>query len=1108
MGKKVLALVSLFAILTVNWAIAQTKTIKGRVIASDTNEPLPGATVSVKGTTNGTITDMDGNYSINVGNDATTLVIQFIGFKMQEQEISGRSEINVTLEVDALNLNEVVVTALGVSREKKALGYATQEVKGDAISEAKEVNVVNSLAGRVAGVQVSSATGNMGGSSRILIRGANSVTGNNQPLFVVDGVPLDNSSFTGIDAASGANLERGAGGYDYGNAIQDLNPEDIESINVLKGPSASALYGSRGSNGVIVITTKKGAAGKKKGLGVSYKFGMNFDNAYILPTYQNSYGGGFAFDTLWYSQNPEMFPSGSGTYSANGDSYDLMPNYAVDESWGPKLDGTTQYRPFWSLDPEDPSTFGQTALWRANPDNVKEFFNTGVTMTHNVTLQAATKENSFRLSYTNLNQTFIYPGSELDRNTLSFNGTQKLSDKFEASIGVNYVNTKAQGRPGTGYDGNNVMQQFNQWGQRQWNNDEMYNYYLLPDGITQRTWNRTSFNNGTPKYTDNPYWTRLQNYQNDGRERMFGNLALNYKINDFLSIRGRYMTDFYTDIRNERIAVGSQAESYYSTVERFVKEDNMDLTLNFQKALTSDIELNAFAGTNVMKRGFRAIGGETVGGLNAPGWYDLNNSKSPAKTFDNSSAKQINSVFASASFGYKRMAYLDLTARNDWSSTLPAENRSYFYPSATASFIFTEMSAFENIKWFSFGKIRAGWASVGSDTDPYRLNVVYSPNDGFAGNPNLTVPNALNNANLRPEITNSWEVGADLRFFDGRLNLDATYYNSITTDQIIPLAISSATGYTSAYINAGRMGNKGFEAVLSGTPVKMKNGFQWDIAFNISRNRNRVIELYSDVENGVQVDNIRLANAPFSASVNAYVDQPYGMLRGYGFQRDANGNKLVDADGYYIRSEELMNLGSVLADYTGGITNTFSYKGISLRALVDFQIGGKVFSTTNMWGKYSGIIEETVTGTPDGVIANGGTDIREDGFIVNGVYAPGTVIDGADVSGQPNESVIPAELHFFYNQGYVITEADVYDAGYWYLRELSLNFNVPKKVYEKLGVSNAKVGLTGRNVLLLHSNVPHLDPTSLTTSATNVQGLEGAATPSVRSIGFTVSFNF
>lgn len=1047
-------------------AAAQERTVTGRVTSATDGSGLPGVNVTVKGASGGTITDVQGQYSIAVPQSNATLVFSYVGFQTQEIAVGNQSTINVQLAEDVKQIDEVVITgALGIQREQKSIGYAAQTIDGSAVSAVRETNVVNQLSGRVAGVQVGVNTGAMGGSSRVVIRGNSSITGNNNALFVVDGVPIENSN------SNSSNQQRGAGGYDYGNPIQDINPADIAEITVLKGAAATALYGSRGANGVIQITTKKG--GKKNGIGVTYTLGVTLDKVYKLPKYQNEYGGGFGFDTLYYDKNPEAFPAGQKGYytDANGRSYDLIPHFATDESWGPKMEGQV-YRPYYSFDGDKGNPqFGEYATWSPKPNNIRNFFETGTTLTNAIAIDGASDAGSFRLSYSNLDQKFVLPNSNLNRHNVGFNGIHKASKNLTVSVGANYITHKAVGRPGTGYDGENVMMQFTQWGQRQLDMEQSKNY-KLPDG-TQLSWNRTSWNNPKPKYTDNPYWTRYENYQNDSRDRLFGNFAVNYRITDYLSAEVKAMTDVYSETQEERIAIGSQAIPQYRLNRIRFMENNLQGMLNFYKDLGPNISLSAFAGANLMKRSRDFTDGVTVGGLSSR-VYNLSASIGRPNVVDFKSQKQINSVFASASFGFYRQLYLDLSGRNDWSSTLPLHNNSYFYPSASLSWVFSEIMKAD---WITLGKVRAAVGGVGNDTDPYNTLMTYSLHQPFGSNSRVSVPNTLLNENLKPERTFEYELGTEWRVFNDRLGLNASVYNRQTYDQILPLSVSAASGYSFRFVNAGLVENKGVEISLTGTPVKTRD-FSWNIIANWARNRNKVVELTPEQKT------IILATAPFAVTLQAREGEALGSIVGYDYTYDDQGRKIVGANGRYVRSTEQKVLGTVNPDFTGGITNTFTYKNFSLSGLIDFQKGGSFFSTTQMFGRYSGILQETV--------ANG---IRENGIVVEGVKA----------DGSPNDKNIDAFTHFLYNGGYILNAADIVDASYVYLRELNLGYSLPKSITGRTPFTNVRLALVGRNLWLIHSNSEHVDPSNITNSITNVQGLEGGALPSTRSYGFTLT---
>lgn len=1035
-------------------AFAQT-TVTGTVTDAATGETLPGVAVLVEGTSSGVFTDVSGKYSIKTNSEDDVLVFSFVGFQTQKVRVGTQTSINVKME-GGVEIDEVVVTALGVSREKKALGYAVQEVDGGVTDNARETNVLSSMSGKVAGVQVFQSS-NIGGSSRMVIRGSGSITGQNQPLFVVNGVPIDNSQFTS------ANQRRGAGGYDYGTPINDINPDDIESISVLKGPAASALYGSRASNGAVIITTKSGksfAQSGRSGIGVEVNSSLSFQNVSILPDYQNDYGGGAG--TAWID-------------TIDGD---FIPDYGYDGSWGPALDGTpVRHWDSWY----DDANNGETRPWSANPDNVRDFFQTGVTWANSVALVGGDQNNNFRLSYTNHDQSGTQENSTLNRNMLSFSGFSQISENLSADINANYVKSSAEGRPITGY-GESVMSQFNQWFQRQLDMERLRDYEN-PDG-SQRTWNRNSVDDPSPHYWDNPFWERYKNVSNDTRERLYGVAAITYKINDWMSLTGRAMSDVYTDRREERVAVGGVRVPKYVEELRTVKETNFDAILNINRALSEDLSLSGLVGVNQRLRTYNFNGAETQGGLNTPGFYNLANSASELLTTDELERQKINSTFASVSFGYQSMLYLDITARNDWSSTLPEENNSYFYPSATASFVFSEIA---DLSWMSFGKFRVGWAQVGNDTDPYQTTVSYVVNPNFGSNPNASVPNDLYNSDLLPEKTSGWEVGLETNLFNDRVRLDVAYYSQTTEDLIFQVSQSAASGYQSRIMNAGTVENKGIELILGGTPVRTDN-FRWDIGINWAKNNNELVELADGVEN------LRLTSL-FGVALEARPGEPLYTFMGYDYQYDDAGNKLVDANGIYLTTDEVVPIGNTQADWTGGLSNTITWKGISLYVLLDMQMGGSLHSYSNQWGKYSGMMMETVE-----------NNIREDGIIVEGVYAPGTVIDDVDVSGQANASVLPAQSHFFLNQGYVVHAADQYDATFIKLREVRLSYTLPEKITNNLPVYNVQISAYGRNLALLHSDVPHIDP-EVTVSASNIQGFEGGQLPIERSIGFNLKFN-
>lgn len=1064
---KKLSLILAMVFFVFGFAMAQ-RTVTGTV-SDEKGEALVGASVVVKGTTNGALTDVDGNFSLSVQNGATTLVVSFTGYESAEVTLGSSNVVTVQLKAGSTMLTETVITALNIKRDQKAIGYSSQQVDGTAVSSVKETNVLNSLSGKLAGVAISGGSGNLGGSSRILIRGTNSVTGENQPLFVVDGVPLDNSNF------GGSNQARGGGGVDYGNAIQDLNPEDIESINVLKSAAATVLYGSRGANGVIVITTKKGKAGAME---VTVNSQTTFEQVAVLPKYQNSYGGGYDFLT------------------ENGEK---VVDFATDESWGPKFDPNLKVRQFYSYSPFIPEYYGKATPWVAQPNNIKDFFETGVGTNNSIAVAGGNNVSNYRLSYTNLSQTGVMPNSQLNRHNLSLSTGIQATSWLHASMSANYATHKAKGRSGTGYSGQNVMQAFNQWHQRQMDMSIMKQYYKLPDG-SQLTWNRTSSANATAKYTDNPYWIAYESYPEDTRDRLFGNATLAATIMEGLTLTGRLGHDQYTDVRQERVAVGSQAIPYYGITTRKVVETNLDFILDYKKNLTEKISLNAFLGFNDRNQSHIRTGASTQGGLLVAGLYNIANSASNALADDYKETRRVQGVFGNVSFGYNSMWYVDLTARQDKSSTLPANANTYFYPSVSSSFIFTELAALQSLKWLSYGKVRANWAQVGNDAPVYVLEDTYTPAQPFGSLGTVGFTNTKKAPNLKPEITTSKELGLEIRLFKDRVRLDIALYDKLSENQILPLTISPATGYTSQYINAGKLQNTGAEIFLGLTPIRTKD-FSWDMTINWAKNNNKVVELLQS--GGDTITNYRIANAPFAVSLNATVGEAFGTIRGRDAYRDANGNPLVDGDGNYIVDPTVRTLGTIQPKWTGGINNNFKYKGISFGFLIDVKVGGSLFSTTDMFGKYSGLTEETAEG-----------DIRENGKALPGVKAKldgsGNVVfeNGVPVgTGVTNDTKIPATAYFQDNGGYFVHSLGVFDAGFVKLREIRFGYDLPTSWLKRIGLKQANLAFVGRNLAILQRSTPHIDPDNAISSG-NIQGIEGAQLPSTRTLGFNLNVKF
>ncbi len=1054
MKRKLTMFLALF-IIGIGIVTAQTQ-VRGTVV-DETGQPVIGATIQIKGTSQGTVTDVDGRFNLSAPANGT-LVISYVG--MRTQEVPVQPTVNVTLVSDTEVLDELVVTALGISREKKSLGYSVAEVSADEMIKSRGgvTNPINSLVGKISGLQISGSTGNMGGSSKILIRGAKSISGNNQPLFVIDGVPIEGTDYNTTEAA------RGGGGYDYGNLIQDINPDDIESISVLKGPNASALYGSRATNGVVMIVTKKGAS--QKGLGISFNTGIGFEKVNKLPVMQTKYGGGYSFTPV----------------TINGIEYNTI-DYGIDESWGPAYDGTSQYLSWYDLAKwENGGKVGNptTSTWQTPANDIDTFFETGVNFTNNISLAKANENTAFRVSYTNMLLEGYMPNSKLQKNSFNTSGSIKIADKYELFSNITYLNQAATGRPETGYGDNNVMQKFIQWGQRQLDMKELKSMYKYDDG-TQATWNRRAWNDPTPEYSNNPYWTRYMNYQNDTRNRLYGNAGIKAYILKNLTAQFKTSLDFFSDKQFERNAVYSQEESRYSETHRQQYEINNELLLQYNTNFNEDFSWNLNVGGNAMFRNYERLMGYSVSGLVLPEFYNLSNSRSPAKSENFKSEKAINSIFASTTLGYKSLAYLDGTIRNDWSSSL--NGKGYLYYSLTGSLILSELV---KQNWLTFSKLRLGYAKVGGDTDPYRIFDAYSFYTSLDQNHAYLLPLTKNNLDLRPEQTQSYEAGLEASFLDNRLGFDFTVYKSITRDQIMPLSLTGTSGYTSQIINAGRVDNQGFELKLDLTPVATRD-FQWDATLTLASNKNKVVDLVEGVEY------YRIVNAPFKVEIGAFKGKEYGVIMGTDYVYDDKGNKVVGANGLYSSTSGNVPLGSVYPDVTGGLLNTFRYKNLSFSILFDGQRGGKFFSTSYMWGIYSGMLEETADNNELGIPK------RNDPADNGGVLLPGVFADGT-----PNDVRVDAETWASsMNSG--PAAQNVFKSDFIKLREITIGYSVPLK---SRVIHNLNISAYGRNLALWGPDTKHFDPEAATTSSGNIQGIEGGALPSLATFGLNVGFQF
>lgn len=1088
---KKIGLILSMVLFTMSFAFAQ-RTVVGMVADQD-GEALIGATVLVKGTSVGTVTDIDGKYSIEVPEGSNVLVVSYTGFETREVKLGASNVVNVDL-AEGVTLSEAVVTALGVEREKKALGYATQQVGGEELTKVKDANFINSLSGKVAGVDIKRST-NLGGSSNVIIRGYTSLTGNNQALFVVDGIPINN------DINNTRDQQSGRGGYDYGNAAMDINPEDVESVSVLRGAAASALYGSRGANGVVLVTTKKGKS--RKGIGVTFNTGITaatIDKS-TFPRYQNEYGAGYSTVRGWYATDGDPDQPNGFDYYDFGDGPALTAAVYEDASFGPRFDPNLNVYQWQSYYPEL-STFGQALPWVAAENTPETFYETGLTYNNSVSFDGGNENGTFRLSYTNFDQSGVLPNSRIKRNTVNLAGSYNLTDRLNVSSSLTYTNSQGNGRYGTGYDSRNVNQSFRQW------------YSVNADIKAQEdaynqtgkniSWNPYASLNPAiatqPHYFDNYYWTMYENYNNDERNRIFGNMTATYEFTDWLNIMGRVGIDRYSEVQEERIAVGSVDVPMYRRRNFDVSEENYDLMLNFNKYVGSagDININGMLGTNIRRNSFSRITAETNGGLVVPGVYSLSNSASGIEAPDELvQTEGVNGYYGRLGIGYQNFLYVDGTYRYDISSTLPDADNAYGYLSTTLSFVFSELMESDVL---DFGKFRINYAEVGNDAPFNAILETYDLNTPFGATPLTSASNTRKNPNLVPERTKSFEVGLDLAALNNRIGLEVTYYNSQSINQILPVRVTGATGQLFQFVNAGRIDNNGVELTLNLTPIKTSN-FRWDVGINWTRNRNEVVSLFGEGEN--EVDNLQISTAQGGISFNATVGEPYGTIWGSNYVFDeASGERIVYDHPFggvrYRRTGSPEVIGDINPDWRGGISNTLTYDNFRFNFLIDVQKGGEFFSLDTWYGYATGIYDITA-GTNDK--GNAVRDNPDDG----GGLPIGGVLD----DGTPNEEY--AYVSDVYNTfGYVVAPNahHVYDAGFVKLRELSLTYSFPRRMFDSSVLAGLDLSLVGRNLWIIWKDSPYSDPEAGLSAGTYQLGNQSGAYPAVREYGVNLTVKF
>ncbi|AWV99242.1 SusC/RagA family TonB-linked outer membrane protein [Arcticibacterium luteifluviistationis] len=1050
--KRFLQLKGVLALLLCGF-ITNAQTISG-VVSSAEDGALPGVSVAVKGTTVGTISDFEGKFSLNVPSKESILVFSAIAFATQEMPVGNKTTFDVTLVSDNKLLNEVVVTALGITREKKSLGFSQQEISGEALTESRSNNVVNGLSGKVAGVRISS-NGGPGSGSNIQIRGSSSVSGNNQPLIVINGVPMQQTTSN-----------------TYGGGISEVNPDNIKTMSVLKGPNAAALYGSRAANGVILITTKDGSS--TKGIGVEYNANFTVERPFVKPDFQNTYGGGNGYRT-WYADGwsgviqPDAYDQYQAAYG------NLVPGSTTgtsgtDESWGAPLDGRLT-RQWWTGTDVAPLT--------PQPDNWEDFWQTGTTLTNSIALSGGNEDGNFRLSYSKLNQKGISAYNDYNRDNFTLSSGYNLTKWLKASFNADYIKTGGNRNYQSG-------QQFI-WAHRDVDWEKISNWSDYVDTHIQKEGD-TDPPNWQHTYFTNPFYTNELLPSTNDKDRLLGNISIQASITDDLSLMLRSGTDVWTDTRInisnfERTRNGNTSPGRFSETVFREQENNHDFLLSYDKMFSSDFSFVGQVGgairTNYYKYNYTYVGELVVDGI-----YNLSNGNPSQNTADSEiQESEVQSMYGSFQFGYLNSLFLDLTARNDWSSTLPNGNNSYFYPSASVSAVFTDLWDI-NSSVLSFGKLRASWAQVGNDADPYQLSQTFSASGSWDGSiPEYSENTEIANAFLKPEITTGIEIGADLRFFKSRLGLDVTYYDQTTKNQILGVEISKASGYNSRILNAGKVNNSGIEISLSGTAYESASGFKWDVLVNYAKNKNKVIELAEGLETYTLQERRGLTSI-------ATIGEPYGTLYGIGFAKSPDG-QIIYENGLPQTETTPQILGNIQPDWTGGFMNTFSYKNVTLTALIDARFGGDFFDEGTGTARWTGQYAETAIGREEGVIGEGVMNVGTD---ENPEYVPNTVmVAGNTLYGYNN----PRRYH----------EAVVFDGTYVKLREMSLGYTFPSTFLEKMKIQNAKLSLVGRNVLMLFSNNPHIDP-EVDSYGGNSQGFTYGQLPNSRSLGFNLSLGF
>jgi len=1048
--------------------------ISGKVTDTD-NNPLISVNVYVKGTQKGTLTDFDGNFSMEVAK-GSTVVFSYIGFQTVEREITRGGDWSLTMTEDEGELNEVVITALGLKRERKSVGYAIQTLKGEEIALSAEPNIVRNLSGKIAGLQVTGGTSGLGGSSSILIRGNNSLNGNNMPLFIIDDVPMFNDE---NEAQSFWDATRNQGSIDYGDPISKLNAEDIEEISILKGAGATALYGARASNGVILITTKRGKGVKKGGIGIDYTLNTAISNPMLRQNFQQEYGAG-----------------NNGQYDYTGDRNNPGNNELSVNSWGPRF-GSDVYLPQF----RSPRVDGIPAPieWKAHPDNLSDFLRTGILQEHSLGVAFNGDVASGRISLRHADESGMVPETDEKRTSLNSSLLSDLSDKWKAELTVNYTESASDNRvPGFGQNMvQNIMRMPSNFDMRYINSVP----HKRPDG------SQVVFTNFS-----NPYWTLKEDFGSYKRRNVLGRFGLRYEITDWLEARASISKNLsnaeyrnFTQVDQALTNAGNYFnDGAYAISTNTYTENNYDFMITGRNNITDDIDVSYTAGAN-RRETYAVNWSASVPELATPNLANLNNGIGTKVVNQSFNEKQTQSVFGIVSFGYKDFLYTDFTGRNTWSSTLPANNRSYFYPSASVSFL--PIQAFEiDSKIVNFAKVRGSWSQVGSDTSPYQLTGTYSTGLDWNGRQTNGYTGTLPPTNLKPQRINSLEFGGELGLFNNRISMDIAYYKTNAKNQIVSVEIPRFSGYSRALINAGNIENEGVELNLTASPIKTDN-FQWDINVNAARNKTSLVELHPDIEF------IRVGWLSMETRVTA--GDEYGEIYGYSYIENEEGRRIIQDNGLAYRSQEYVRedgtrqwdryLGNMQPDWIGGLSNSVRYKNFNLSATLSARFGGLVYSASNIENLRRGLTMETVG------LNDRGVDKRLPVSEGGGVRADG-VVEIKDTSGNvtgyaENETYVEAQEYYNWEAG--IHERHLFDASYIKLQDVSLTYRFTPEVVKSLKyIQGMTLSLTGYNLAVLKGSVPNLDPEVSLGRFNAGQGLESGALPSARRFGLRLNIKF